>query len=141
MEDWQQEWSTFWDGIAEEVEQWLEGVAKEMNEATDALIEVSEAIAEQLHQVMGPSLDQLDEQMSEWMEPFAIVLTRVDAVLLEAAQPVTQTVEPLLNQHPHCVGCRNYHGQMYGGEMLVCAMHPYGVAEGVEECPDKDAMM
>lgn len=33
-----------------------------------------------------------------------------------------------------CQGCCHYHGQTYGGELLVCGMHPYGV-EG-EHCPD-----
>lgn len=140
MEDWQHEWSNFWEAVSTEVEQWLEGVAKEMNDATDGLIELSEEISDQIHQAISPSLDQFDDQLGEWMEPFAVVLSRMDAILLEAAQPVTQTMEPLLNQHHHCVGCRNYHGQTYGGEMLVCGMHPYGVPEGVEQCPDKDTL-
>ncbi|MGD1852717.1 MAG: hypothetical protein ACFB2W_00560 [Leptolyngbyaceae cyanobacterium] len=33
-----------------------------------------------------------------------------------------------------CQGCRNYHGQTYGGHHLVCALHPHG-AEG-DECGD-----
>jgi hypothetical protein len=33
-----------------------------------------------------------------------------------------------------CRGCRHYHGQKYGGNLLVCGMHPYGVAE--DHCPD-----
>jgi hypothetical protein len=33
-----------------------------------------------------------------------------------------------------CRGCRNFHGKIYGGVMLVCALHPEGV-EG-DTCPD-----
>lgn len=33
-----------------------------------------------------------------------------------------------------CQGCRHYHGQIYGGNRLVCAMHPHGVAD--DRCPD-----
>lgn len=33
-----------------------------------------------------------------------------------------------------CQGCRHYHGRIYGGNMLVCGMHPYGV-EG-DRCGD-----
>lgn len=33
-----------------------------------------------------------------------------------------------------CKGCCHYHGQKYGGNLLVCGMHPYGVEE--EHCPD-----
>lgn len=35
---------------------------------------------------------------------------------------------------PACKGCCHYHGQTYGGNLLVCAMHPYG-ADG-EQCSD-----
>lgn len=33
-----------------------------------------------------------------------------------------------------CRGCRHYHGQTYGGTLLVCGMHPFGVEE--DACPD-----
>ncbi|MFM7423750.1 MAG: hypothetical protein ACKO7W_01900 [Elainella sp.] len=33
-----------------------------------------------------------------------------------------------------CQGCCHYHGQTYGGQRLICAMHPYGVETTV--CPD-----
>lgn len=36
-----------------------------------------------------------------------------------------------------CRGCRHYHGQVYGGNLLVCAMHPYGIEE--EVCSDWEA--
>jgi hypothetical protein len=35
-----------------------------------------------------------------------------------------------------CRGCAHYHGRSYGGERLVCAMHPYGVDQG--ECGDRE---
>jgi hypothetical protein len=41
----------------------------------------------------------------------------------------------LENQVPiACQGCRHYHGRSYGGERLICAMHPYGVEQ--ETCAD-----
>jgi mannitol-specific phosphotransferase system IIBC component len=41
----------------------------------------------------------------------------------------------LENQIPNvCQGCRHYHGRSYGGERLVCAMHPYGTDQ--DECAD-----
>ncbi len=33
-----------------------------------------------------------------------------------------------------CQGCCHYHGQTYGGQLFICAMHPYGVEEDL--CPD-----
>lgn len=43
-------------------------------------------------------------------------------------------IKPNLEINPACVGCSNYHGQSYNGNLLVCGMHPYGW-EG-EICPD-----
>ena len=31
-----------------------------------------------------------------------------------------------------CRGCKNLHGQVYGGNLLVCGVHPYGQ----EDCGD-----
>ena len=33
---------------------------------------------------------------------------------------------------PGCRGCKNLHGQVYGGNLLVCGVHPYGQ----EHCGD-----
>jgi hypothetical protein len=33
-----------------------------------------------------------------------------------------------------CVGCFNYHGQVYNDNLLVCAIHPDGYSK--ESCPD-----
>jgi hypothetical protein len=33
-----------------------------------------------------------------------------------------------------CQGCSNYHGEVYNGNLLVCAIHPYGWED--ESCPD-----
>jgi hypothetical protein len=36
-----------------------------------------------------------------------------------------------------CKGCAHYHGRVYGGNMLICAMHPYGVES--DRCGDWEA--
>ena len=41
--------------------------------------------------------------------------------------------------HPStCHGCKHFNGSFHGGNLLVCAMHPYGVTE--KTCPDKEKM-
>ncbi|BAZ19481.1 hypothetical protein NIES4073_03510 (plasmid) [Kalymmatonema gypsitolerans NIES-4073] len=35
---------------------------------------------------------------------------------------------------PACKSCRNYHGQWYGTNRLICGIHPYGWSD--ENCPD-----
>ncbi len=43
-------------------------------------------------------------------------------------------VEPSKENYPACLGCSHYHGRVYGQQILVCAMHPYGWTD--ETCPD-----
>lgn len=39
-------------------------------------------------------------------------------------------------KYPACVGCLNYHGHTYNGNLLICAMHPYGWIDN--DCPDRE---
>ncbi len=48
-----------------------------------------------------------------------------------------QKIEPSSRLHPACINCVNYHGRVYGGNLLVCAMHPHGWDD--ENCPDWEA--
>ncbi|MBF2048938.1 MAG: hypothetical protein EDM05_67825 [Leptolyngbya sp. IPPAS B-1204] len=144
MENWQQDWFKAFETIAAEVGQLFEAVGRDLAEATDALLDLSEEVADdvedtlnQIDEVLAPKLEQLDEQIGQWLDPVVQAIWGIEATIDRAVEPVTHTVEPWLNQHPACIGCRNYHGQQYGGNFLVCAMHPYGVEEGVE-CPDKE---
>lgn len=41
---------------------------------------------------------------------------------------------PPLQRPVACRGCSHYHGRIYGGTMLICAMHPYGTED--EQCLD-----
>ncbi|MBO3462116.1 hypothetical protein G7B40_031055 [Aetokthonos hydrillicola Thurmond2011] len=53
-------------------------------------------------------------------------------------QPITQlsTASNIKSKslYSHCQNCQNFHGQAYGGNTLVCAIHPYGWQD--ENCPD-----
>lgn len=149
MDDWQPDWFRAFESIANdithEVGHLFEEISREISETTDTLVQLSEEVAEdvgstlaQIDQTIAPKLDQLDEQIGQWLDPVLQTLFGITATLDRAVEPVTHTVEPWLNQHPVCVGCRNYHGQSYNGNPLVCAMHPYGVEEGVETCADKE---
>lgn len=120
--------------ISLEVEKFFEEVVKEVGEVADSFIAFSEEVAEQLHEAIAPDLEQLDEQLEAWIDPLVRAVIGFESSVSEAAQPLTHTVDPILNEHPACVGCRHYHGQSYGGNMLVCGMHPYGWES--EKCPD-----
>lgn len=134
------DWSRVFDAALVEVEKFCDDAAKGMMEAVDSFVEFSDGVAEQLQESISPALDQFDQEMGEWFEPFLQAIAGFESAVMDVTQPVSQTVEPLINQHPVCVGCRFYHGQTYGDTMLVCAMHPYGVGEGQDLCPDKEAV-
>lgn len=147
MDNWQQDWFKAFETIANDVGQVFEDIGREIADATDALFNFSEEVADeveitlvQIDEIVAPKLDQLDEQMAQWLDPVLQAMLGVQTTIDRAVEPVTHTVEPWLNQHPVCVGCRNYHGQQYGENLLVCAMHPYGVMEGADSCPDKEAV-
>ncbi|MCS7031833.1 MAG: hypothetical protein NZL92_09935 [Gloeomargarita sp. SKYG116] len=77
---------------------------------------------------------QLEAALWEWEAPVTETATWLEETLLSLVQPLTRSLDPLLMDQPACVGCKHYHGQVYNGQILVCAMHPYGV-EG-NRCPD-----
>jgi hypothetical protein len=43
-------------------------------------------------------------------------------------------LEASAKHQPACVGCRHYHGRVYNGNLLVCAMYPEGQPD--DRCPD-----
>ena len=120
--------------VAEEIEQFVSDVVEDMGKAADALLDFTEEVAGQVERSLTPTFDEVDDSLDDWIDPFLALISSIEAVMGEAAAPVTHTVEPIFNQHPACVGCRHYHGQSYGGTVLVCGMHPYGWEE--EKCPD-----
>ncbi|HIK54932.1 MAG TPA: hypothetical protein IGS37_07200 [Synechococcales cyanobacterium M55_K2018_004] len=120
--------------LGTEVERLFEDLSKGVNDAADAFIQFSEELADQVNDALAPSLDNLNQEMEGWVDPFLQIIAQIEASFSDAVSPLSQTVDPLINQHPACVGCQHYHGQEYNGVMLVCGMHPYGW-EG-EECPD-----
>lgn len=145
MESWQQDWFRAFETIANEVSQMFEDIGQDIAEATNALFDFSEEVVDevehtlgQIDQMIGPKLDQMDEEMTQWLDPLLQTVLGIEATIDRAVEPVTHTVEPWLNQHSVCMGCRHYHGQEYGGNLLVCAMHPYGMTDDSDTCPDKE---
>ncbi|PZO10329.1 MAG: hypothetical protein DCF25_20715 [Leptolyngbya foveolarum] len=110
------------------IEQWADS-SLEAIEAAERSIEENVAPAflevnDQLDAALDASVDFLSEQVTPWLE--------------KVTAPIVNTVNPLIQDHPICVGCRNYHGADYGNEMLVCGMHPYGPED--EICADWESV-
>jgi hypothetical protein len=81
---------------------------------------------------------EVEEALDGYLEPVFDWLDEIEAIISDTSRPFIQTVTPALQDHPVCVGCCNYHGEAYGGNVLVCAMHPYGVED--ESCPDWESV-
>ncbi|HSM80256.1 MAG TPA: hypothetical protein VLS96_01155, partial [Nodosilinea sp.] len=84
-------------------------------------------------------LDEVADQLNEILGPLVTGLSGIDQWFEEVSGPINSTVEPLLQNYPACVGCRNFCGQSYGGNTLVCAMHPFGPEEE-RHCPDWESV-
>jgi hypothetical protein len=81
---------------------------------------------------------EVEEALDFCLEPIFDWMDEVGGIISDTSRPFIQTVTPALQDHPVCVGCCNYHGEAYGGNVLVCAMHPSGVDE--ESCPDWESV-
>lgn len=135
MEDWSFNFFEMMEVMVKEVEQFLTEVARDVGEMVDSLVEASEEVVEQMQMAFEA---EIEPHLNEFIDPILEAYLGFEISIEETAQPVIRTVEPFLNEHPACVGCRHYHGQSYGGTMLVCGMHPYGW-EG-EQCPDWESV-
>lgn len=137
MEDWQKDFFQAIEAVASEVGDFCDEVSRGLVEFVDAIVEISEEISEQLESTIASEFDQylndLIEPIFEF-EPTLEVYIEFDAGLEELYSPVEDRGDPVSNSHPACVGCRHYHGKVYGNNMLVCGMHPYGWDS--ENCPD-----
>ena len=143
MDDWlkqlQDEFSAATKEAGELLEEVTRETAKETEKAADQLLEVSTSVMDEVDRVIGPAISSWSNQIDDSLEAGFLYLDQhLTPWLEELAAPVTHTVNPWLQNHPTCVGCRNYHGTAYGDQMMVCAMHPYGPE--TESCRDWESV-
>ena len=128
MEKWQKDFFEMLETVTDEVDRFFLGVT----EMVESFVELSEEITEQ---VQNTVITEIDQYLHELAEPIFEVYWELEEIVGEDLdQPFPYTVEPTPEEHPACVGCCHYHGHVYGGNLLVCGMHPYGWEE--ENCPD-----
>ena len=128
MEKWQKDFFEMLETVADEVEQFFLGV----NATVDALFEFSEDIAEQINNNLA---GEIEHYLNEITEPFLDAYWELEDLTGDYEQQhLPYMVDPPPEKHPACIGCHHYHGQVYAGNLLVCAMHPYGWDD--KDCPD-----
>lgn len=127
MENWQKDFFEIVETVVDEVERFFQGVGA----TVDSLFDLSEEITDQIQTTIAIEIEQC---LTELTEPLLEAYWELEDIVGEVEQPFPYTVEPTPQEHPACIGCQHYHGQVYSGNLLVCAMHPYGWEE--ENCPD-----
>lgn len=130
MEDWQKNLVEMLETVADEVEHFL----LDITEAIESFTVFSEEVAQQLQETISYDIEQL---LNAIVEPLIEPYPELDDATFDSEWLINDPEESLFKQYPACVGCRHFHGQAYGGNLLVCGMHPYG-AEG-DSCPDWEA--
>lgn len=143
MKDWQDEIFTAWETTVQELEklsknltEWVETVT---DEVTEEIVETVDSIAEELDNYLPR---EIEEFFWDVFQPFIDIENdwrRGDEDNDNADNPFGEfywnpKIEPSAEFHPACIGCSNYHGRVYNGNILICGIHPFGWE--TETCPD-----
>jgi hypothetical protein len=133
MSDWQKDLAEIWESILTGVEEF----SKEVQEASEEVVELIVGAAEQI----TSDLESIANEFKELNEEIWRDLDWEGGFNLDGENDQTDWSlyyephrEATAEHQPACVGCRNYNGSMFGGNLLVCGFHPYGWQEG--QCPD-----
>jgi hypothetical protein len=145
MDEWQKElWSLLEtttmelvETTASELEELLQNVGETVEAITDEMTDNFNYCFEKFKESLGP---EVENYFRDFWDAFDISsleeeLTRDYGVQENEFLGITK-VHPNPETHPACVGCQHYHGYAYGGNLLVCGIHPYGWDD--ETCPDWD---
>ncbi len=142
MNDWHDEWWKQLEKTAAEVENFFAEVGEATELAVDEIVdEVSENLGTFLEQFQLDILEEVDNFIEDLVEVIITTGDEIDAAISEEWEDFSDedfTIisyhQPSAQSHPACINCVNYHGQVYNGNLLVCAMHPYGSDDN--NCPD-----
>ncbi|MGK7877814.1 MAG: hypothetical protein AB4426_32275 [Xenococcaceae cyanobacterium] len=136
MEDWQKDFLAMLETVTVELEQFFQDVSEVVEAVADEIGEAFEVVADEVQNTIATEINQCLQDLFEPIiesDPEFEDLAFED-VAEEIEFYLNPKVEATLEDHRACIGCRHYHGQVYGGNLLVCGMHPYGWDD--ENCPD-----
>ncbi|OKH22526.1 hypothetical protein NIES593_12060 [Hydrococcus rivularis NIES-593] len=141
MEDWQKDVWKLLESTADAIDRFFQDVSQEtIDVAEQVKNEIESTLAQFLHNCQdflevaidcenefffSERLDLLFNEDEDWI---------FQESLEEFGLTFNPKIEPSLETHPACIGCRHYHGRVYGENLLVCGMHPYGWDD--RNCPD-----
>jgi hypothetical protein len=135
MSDWQKDLAEIWEAILTGVEELNNEVQEASAEFVDLIVGVAEQITSDLEAIAHDFKELNDEiwQDIDWSGSFDFTVDSEEDPA-DWAFHYEPRREATAEHQPACVGCRNYNGSMFGGNLLVCGFHPYGWPEG--QCPD-----
>jgi hypothetical protein len=138
------------DSTQKEFEEFCDSLAATLydlsNDFSNAVEEIALEIEENLNRETDDFWEDIGNFVNFWVE------TREEAETIDDSQQEADfeafirtdlsfdsefdspKLDPNSSQNPACIGCRHYHGKVYRGNLLVCAMHPYGWDD--LNCPD-----
>ncbi|MDJ0742698.1 MAG: hypothetical protein QNJ32_04970 [Xenococcaceae cyanobacterium MO_167.B27] len=134
MEDW---WKQL-EKTAEEIEGFFQEISSAMEELTEEVGKTIQTFTQEVEEIFVAEIDRCIDDLIDVinesdLEQDTVFWEDFDNFVESDFMDVT-TSKPSPDNHPACVGCRHYHGKAYNGNLLVCAMHPYGSEDST--CPD-----
>jgi hypothetical protein len=145
MDDWAKEFYRAMNSVAVEVDRIFQEVVQDIDDWVDDWIEVSDEFSAQFGETWRSTLPideiaaEFDRYLKEALDPLFELYQDIEFDLdrepdsNDSFVPITYVL-PSAEKNSACIGCQHYHGQIYGNNLLVCGMHPYGW-DG-ERCPD-----
>jgi hypothetical protein len=138
MEDWQKTFFAVLETTAVEIEHFFQDVTDVIEDVAEEIGETIDNINEQLQDTVFVEIDRYFHEIIAPIIDFEFDLDSgeifFDTMTEELDFLRSPKVKPTSAHHPACINCHNYHGQVYGDNLLICGMHPYGW-DG-ENCPD-----
>lgn len=153
MFDWQKDLVELWESLVVDLPLVIGQLAEEVGTSLTEFVEdLTQAVTEEI-ELISNELKELppDWPGYDWLAGFREDASGVEQLLDSEDDPFTSLpssdeewtlyYEPKRaatpDHQPACIGCRNYHGTTFGGNLLVCGFHPYGCQ--TETCPDWEA--
>jgi hypothetical protein len=96
------------------------------------LTELVEEVTTEAQEILNLQWDELKEVLTELWQEFELEFEESTPFNWDIPVPPKPLPDP--TTHPACVGCINYDGSAYGGNLLVCGMHPFGCGQAT--CSD-----
>jgi hypothetical protein len=113
MEEWQNEISA----IIKDLTGLFDGFGREITELV-------EEVTTEAQEILNLQWDELKEVLTEIWQELELEFEEPTPFTWDIPLPTQPLPDP--STHPACIGCRNYNGTNYAGNLLVCAMHPHG---------------